>query len=126
MIFNAANMRELLLKIEKVKDLYSTHDLIKNNLTEKELNNILFGLVEFDECVRDSDVLIRDYESFIKNDLHLLCLLSDNKVEKYKAAKFVLKEQNLPHGGDRPKELLFKIESELKKKFSVDQFNVAA
>lgn len=123
-IFNPANIYSVYALIGTVESVYDRIENIEDSVSKKEVDEIYTHLDKYKEAISESESLLRAYGQFKENNLDLLCFLTDDKRDQYRAAQFVLGEKGENSGKERAKQWLGEYKHRLKVTLKADKLHV--
>jgi hypothetical protein len=102
-------------KLARFDNIYASARSLGSDAKANALSKISSALSELDMAAQDAQQLGEVAEQFFKSDLTLLCHLTDDKEEKWKAMRFALEAKGDAISKDRVKTLVTEQNSQLKK-----------
>ncbi|WP_110946607.1 hypothetical protein [Pseudomonas bohemica] len=96
--------RNVLHHLSDVKNAYDEADRIEQNVTTLKLNALTKKMDVIELARASAAQLIEQEHKFATSDLSLLCYITDDKVERYRSAKYALEQARQDYGKEKAKE----------------------
>lgn len=110
--------------IRTVKETYGSIEEVPNNTSAKELDRLIERLNQYDVAVNEFEELESAYRKFERTEPWLFCFLSHKKSDRFKAARFAMREARETGGRDQAKQWLADKERELKNSRGADSIEL--
>lgn len=112
---------------EKINDIVRAHERaeeINGAPKKKEIETLANRLNEYDRLLKEGDRLLGLEAAFKKNNWLLLCFLTEDKSERYKAAKIAMRQTEQTGGKEEAKEWLAEQEKAIRTRLGVDSLQI--
>ncbi|TXH74951.1 hypothetical protein [Thiobacillus sp.] len=121
---NETNHHPLFVAIQNVKLAYEEAEQVTLDIKLSELDELTRKINDSSRIVGEVDSFLEQEEAFLKSNFALLCFLTPDKTERYKAARFVLEEQGLSSGKDKAKDWLVNYEREIREELKIEKIEI--
>lgn len=116
--------REVLLNLSDVKKAYEEAEKLEQNVTTLRLNNLTRKMDIIDHARASALQLIELERKFAASDLSLLCYITADKAERYKAAKYALEQTNQDSGKEKAKDWFTERDRHFRSQLNVTKIEV--
>lgn len=120
-VVNELSFQAVYSRMGKIRSAYQQALEVTEDVKTSELENLIATLADFDRVVREAESLEREETVFFQNDMSLLCFLSDDKAERYRAARVALGETG---SKDKAKTWLAERDEEIKRALGADKIDI--
>jgi hypothetical protein len=111
-------------KINDIVRAYERAEEIDGAPKKKEIETLANRLNEYDRLLKEGKRLLGMEAAFQSNNWLLLCFLTDDKSERYKAASIAMRQAGRTGGKDDAKEWLAEQEKGIKTRLGVDSLQI--